>query len=114
MTSNYAAHLAHIERAAVVLDELKTTAGCVDCGFNLWPEALHFDHIDPHTKLASLGWVRDRSMLKSRRKLSRYLDHVSKYCVIRCANCHAHRTHQERQWTVRRGIATVDLADTLF
>lgn len=95
-------HAKIIREAARVLDDLKITAGCVDCGFNDWPEALHFDHVDPQTKLGSLGWAADRSRLKTHAKLDRYLEHVSKYCVVRCANCHAHRTHRDRHWLVRR------------
>jgi hypothetical protein len=106
----YKSQLRHIERASAILDELKLTSGCVDCGFNTWPEALHFDHIDPMTKHRSLGWVSDRSRLTSKGRLARYLDHISRYCVIRCANCHAHRTKQEQQWLVRRGD-TAPLAD---
>lgn len=116
MTSTYKEHLVHIRRAAAILDEIKVAAGCVDCGFNTWPESLHFDHVDPLTKQLSLGWVHDRSKLKTRNKLNRYIDHVSKYCVVRCANCHAHRTQSERQWLVRRDEYSIArLADpTLF
>ena len=62
-------HQRNVARAVAVLDALKLRTGCVDCGFNLWPEALEFDHIDPQTKQAALGWVDDRSRLNSRIKL---------------------------------------------
>ena len=108
-------HIPHLRKAARVLDELKTTAGCIDCGFNAWPEALQFDHVDPQSKQHSLGWVRDRSKLVNRSRLERYLDHVSRYCVVRCANCHAHRTMEEQHWRVRRGEAAGQCeGDTLF
>lgn len=82
----------------------------------MWPEALQFDHVDPQTKCASLGWVPHRSKLTTHAKLNRFLDHVAKYCVVRCANCHAHRTQVERQWAVRRGEpeAIVFVQPTLF
>ncbi|WP_182252839.1 hypothetical protein [Microbacterium esteraromaticum] len=81
-----------VRHAADVLDAYKKAAGCADCGFNAWPEALQFDHEDPRTKLRALGWYDDRSKLKSRAKLQGFLRHVQLYCTVRCANCHAHRT----------------------
>lgn len=114
MPSTYQQHIANVRNAAAVLDAVKTTAGCVDCGFNAWPEALHFDHLDPRTKRESLGWVADRSRLKSRAKLRKFLGHVQAHCVVRCANCHAHRTMQEQHWRASRRDEPLDLGDTLF
>lgn len=116
MTSGYQGQLRHIRYAVQVLNELKTAAGCVDCGFNAWPEALHFDHVDPASKLRSLGWMPDRSKLTSRTRLRRYLDHVQRYCVVRCANCHAHRTVQEKHWLAGRDrdVWLSSVEDTLF
>jgi hypothetical protein len=105
MARTYAKELDNMRYAATVLDKIKTTSGCVDCGFNAWPEALHFDHIDPQTKRESLGWVADRSKLKTKAKLRKFLGHVEAHCVIRCANCHAHRSQEERHWNVRRDQA---------
>ena len=106
----YRQHRRNTQDAARVLDEMKVLGGCVDCGFNLWPEALHFDHREPGTKLKSLGWVDDRSKLKSKAKLARFIEHVLTYCEIRCANCHAHRTKVERHWQWR-GKAQSDEAE---
>ena len=102
MPKSYDAVQNNLKVAAVTLDRIKTESGCFDCGFNKWPEALHFDHLDPLTKRAELGWMRDRSKLQSKRRLDRYLRHVAKYCVIRCANCHARRTKDEKHYLVRR------------
>lgn len=113
MASTHAQHMANLRYTAAVLDEVKTTAGCIDCGFNDWPEALHFDHVDPQTKRISLGWVADRSRIHTKAKLRRFLAHVDAHCVVRCANCHARRTKLERQWQVRRD-GPVNLGDTLF
>lgn len=113
MPSTLKQHLNNIRYAAAILDEVKTTAGCVDCGFNAWPEALHFDHVDPQSKRESLGWVSDRSKLRTKTKLRRFLGHVEEHCVIRCANCHAHRTKEEQQWRVRRDQPT-EVTGTLF
>lgn len=92
----------NIRQAASVLDEIKTSAGCADCGFNSWPEALHFDHTDPDTKRHELGWFKDRSKLSTPTRLKAYLDHVDQYCVIRCGNCHARRSKLESHHLVRR------------
>ena len=101
MPSTHKQNQKHVDKAKAVLDEYKESAGCVDCGFNLWPEALQFDHENQADKRDKPGWVRDRSKLTSGAKLHRYLDHVSKYCSVRCANCHAHRTKVEKQWQWR-------------
>ena len=55
---------------------------CVICGYDRWPGALHFHHVDPTTKRFHLG-------LKG---LTRAIDNVreeAKKCVLLCANCHA-------------------------
>lgn len=114
MASTYEQHLKNVRQAATLLNELKLLAGCVDCGFNSWPEALQFDHVDPHTKRQDLGWFKDRSKLTSKAKLKRYLDHIDRYCVVRCANCHARRTMQERHWEIRRDQPIVKAPDALF
>lgn len=61
MPSTQAEKYPHLRRAAARLDALKLEAGCVDCGYNKHPAALHFDHRDPETKLKALGWEPDRS-----------------------------------------------------
>ena len=114
MASTHRNHLRHIRRAVEVLDELKTATGCVDCGFSAWPEALHFDHIEPGTKTQRLGWARDRSKLTSSAKLQRYIDHVLAYCEVRCANCHARRTKIEQHWRWRGDQANRPDDQTLF
>lgn len=75
----------------------KSQAGCIDCGFSRWPEALHFDHIDPCTKRLELGWM-DRSKVTTRSQAEAFKRHVQLYCEVRCANCHAHRSLVERHW----------------
>src|SRR5690606_31667250 len=80
------------------IDQYKLERGCVDCGFARWPESLHFDHVDPATKLRSLGWFDDRTKLTSRTRMEAFKGHVIQYCEVRCANCHAHRSRVERHW----------------
>lgn len=55
--------------------------GCIDCGFNNHPAALHFDHRDPLNKSFSVARNSERSWKK-------VLEEVDK-CDVRCANCHA-------------------------
>lgn len=99
-----ARYLDNIAHAVAVLDALKLGRGCADCGYRRSPAALHFDHVDPATKRADLGWYADRSKLHTPTRLQRYLDHVERYCVVRCANCHAERGAREQHWLIRRGV----------
>lgn len=101
-----------VREAADILDAYKRAAGCADCGFNAWPEALQFDHNDPRTKLRQLGWFPDRSKLKTRAKLRDFLHHVETYCTVRCANCHAHRTKVAGHYTMGHQPKLVE--ETLF
>ena len=94
-----------VRRAARTLDDYKVERGCQDCGYRACPAALHFDHSDPQTKRADLGWFGDRSRLTTALRLERFIAHVERYCVVRCANCHAERTTSERHWMVRRSNA---------
>lgn len=70
------------------LNSIKLTAGCSDCGYKGHPVALHFDHIN-----GEKSWC--VSEMKSFGK-ARILEEVEK-CEIVCANCHAVRTHYERE-----------------
>lgn len=92
--------------AAQAIDALKLATGCIDCGYRAHPAALHFDHTDPDTKRPELGWRHDRTKLTSRKRLIAYLDHVQRYCVVRCANCHAARTVADEHWRIRRGATS--------
>ncbi|MBS1674381.1 MAG: hypothetical protein JSS74_10495 [Actinobacteria bacterium] len=104
----------NLTRAAAQIEALKLAAGCVDCGYREHPAALHFDHRDPNTKTRELGWYEDRSKLFSRTRLDRFLNHVRTYCDIRCANCHAVRTAQERHYTHRRDTPPAPESPRLF
>lgn len=72
-------------RRVATLNEMKLAAGCVDCGYDAHPAALHFDHIDPATKVGNVSYI---GRHKSRVML---FAEVLK-CDVRCANCHAVRT----------------------
>lgn len=68
------------------MDEIKLARGCIDCGYNLAPEALHFDHRDPAEKEFSVG-------LRIWSSWAKLLVEMAK-CDVRCANCHAIRTRR--------------------
>ena len=105
----------HLRDAARVLDLYKTSRGCADCGYRAHPAALHFDHIDPQTKLPELGWQESRSKLTTRPRFERYLQHVEAYCEVRCANCHAVRTMTEKHWRNDRSNKNIySESSTLF
>jgi hypothetical protein len=68
------------------MDAYKLARGCCDCGYNLYAEALDFDHVDPASKQftpASLVAKAPAVMWAEIHK-----------CVVRCANCHRHRTQE--------------------
>ena len=70
------------------IDSIKLERGCKDCGYKEYAAALHFDHRDPKEKKFNLaqGWTIGRQ---------RVLDEIAK-CDIRCANCHAVKTADDR------------------
>jgi hypothetical protein len=68
---------------------IKLERGCVDCGFNLWPEALEFDHLPGTTKLFNVSDV-------TRRSDKALLDAEIAKCEVVCSNCHKHRTARRR------------------
>jgi hypothetical protein len=88
----------NVEAARRTLDAFKLAKGCQDCGYREHPGALQFDHVDPRTKSRDLGWFEDRSKLHTTAKLLQFLEHVERYCQVRCANCHAVRSIEEEHW----------------
>ena len=69
------------------IDAIKLESGCVDCGYREHPQALQFDHVDPSLKQHEIGRMTGM-------KWSRIEAEIAK-CQVRCANCHAVRTHAE-------------------
>lgn len=66
------------------LDEIKLSRGCLDCGYNRAPEALHFDHRDPKEKSFTISGNLTTNWGKVLLEIAK--------CDVRCANCHAIRT----------------------
>lgn len=70
-----------------MISDIKLSRGCLDCGYNAHPAALHFDHRDPTDKSFEIA----KSLTYS---LARLMAEIAK-CDVRCANCHAVRTVRE-------------------
>lgn len=72
-----------------VMEEIKITRGCTDCGYRSHPQALVFDHLPGFKKL---GTVADFCASGS---MPQMLAEMEK-CEVVCANCHAIRTANRR------------------
>ncbi len=71
-----------------ILNEIKITEGCFDCGFNEDPVALHFDHVDGEKKF-NIGKSLNGYKWKT-------IEEEIAKCVVRCANCHAIKTWEQK------------------
>jgi hypothetical protein len=65
----------------------KLERGCIDCGYKVHAVALHFDHVYGEK-------IRDVSLYH---KWELALPEVEK-CVVRCANCHAIKTFENKEY----------------
>ena len=76
-----------------ILRQYKTQRGCLDCGYNISPIALDFDHRVRAEKFKGVSqMVQDHSM-------QRIWEEVAK-CDVRCKNCHAIRTFTQMGWAI--------------
>ena len=73
------------------IDEIKLAFGCTDCGFNLHPAALDFDHLPGFEKSDTVA------TLVGAGKLELALAEIEK-CEVVCANCHRIRTAERKQY----------------
>jgi hypothetical protein len=83
VTDKYARRLA-------MLAMIKQMAGCTDCGYDKYPEALEFDHLPGTVKAGNVATL-------ARGGLKRLFEEIAK-CEVVCANCHRHRTTVRNQW----------------
>jgi hypothetical protein len=90
---NYVA--ARYEERRKLIDEIKVSRGCYDCGYKTHPAALQFDHINAGGKSFKIA----AGMM---RNWERILEEISK-CVVRCANCHAVKTVEDEAHRLRIG-----------
>jgi hypothetical protein len=65
------------------LATIKQDAGCAICGFDEYPEALHFHHLDSEDKKfnISMSCVHGMDEVDIAEEIAK--------CIIVCANCHA-------------------------
>jgi hypothetical protein len=68
------------------VEEIKTASPCLDCKNFYPPECMDFDHLDPTTKVASVG-----HMIACRWSWVKIEVEMAK-CELVCANCHRIRT----------------------
>ena len=88
------------EQALTMVNEIKLSRGCADCGYAEHAVALEFDHLPGTTKVASIN------ELVGRLDINGIRDEIEK-CEVVCANCHRVRT-QERAlafWSTRKKTA---------
>ena len=72
----------------VFVDTIKTSMGCIDCGYNENPIALEFDHVkDIKTKGIS-------AMIASHANTEAILEEIAKF-EVRCACCHRIKTKKD-------------------
>lgn len=82
-------YLASAERLADrirLVEEIKLSRGCADCGYDKYPEALDFDHLPGVEKLGNVAQMINYSMDKLMAEIAK--------CEVVCANCHRHRTRE--------------------
>lgn len=72
-------------RRLLMLQIIKQEMGCIDCGYNVNPAALDFDHVRG-VKLFNIARGASFAILRLQTELAK--------CVVRCANCHRIRTYK--------------------
>lgn len=78
-----------VERKTIIVHAYKLEKGCADCGYNLHPAALEFDHLPGTEKKFNVG---EKIGVY---KFERLWEEIAK-CEVVCANCHAIRTESRR------------------
>ena len=89
-----------MRRRREILDRYKLSKGCIDCGYNANPYALQWDHRDPTTKVHTPHRMASYSIKK--------IFEEARKCDIRCANCHAIRTVEEKHYAERKEYGLPD------
>lgn len=82
------------ERAKAIVLEIKKNP-CTDCGGIFPPYVMHFDHRDPSQKRFAVSTLTGSGHIRS------LLAEIEK-CDLVCANCHAIRTHRQREAKILR------------
>lgn len=84
------------------IGEIKSQLSCKKCGYNEYPVALDFHHIDPTQKDATVA-----RMLANNYELNRTLQEIDK-CICLCANCHRvfHFLEKEQNITLEEFLSS--------
>ena len=85
----------HREKERSEITRIKTTSGCIDCGYR-HPAALHFHHKIPSEKLSRIS-----IMISTNQSQKSIMEEIKK-CVVLCANCHAVRHWEENAKTYKQ------------
>jgi hypothetical protein len=80
------------DRRRQVIRDIKESSPCLDCNISYPYYVMHFDHIDPSTKIDKI------TSIISSKSMQTALDEIEK-CDLVCANCHSIRT-----WKRQHGI----------
>lgn len=87
---NYKSGMNQAKSARALVNEAKNRP-CADCGFTYPFYVMQFDHRDPSTKSFTIGSSVTRGL-----GINAYKNEIAK-CDVVCANCHAQRTHNQRE-----------------
>jgi hypothetical protein len=68
------------EQHRVVVDKVKSSTPCIDCGGQFQPCQMDFDHVDPRFKVANIARLMEGSTEDLLAELGK--------CHLVCANCH--------------------------
>ena len=68
---------------------VKKILGCAFCGYKTNAVALHFDHIDRQKKSGIISLMVNGSRQRLKNEM--------KKCQVLCANCHAIKTHTQKE-----------------
>ena len=85
-----------IRRRREILDKYKLRMGCIDCGYADNAYALQWDHREPEKKIYTPHRMASYSIKK--------IFEEARKCDIRCANCHAIRTVNEKHYQLRKEL----------
>lgn len=95
------------EHHRAVLDELKSTTPCLDCGGSYKPCQMDFDHLDPKDKTANIARLVEGTSEALLKELGK--------CHLVCANCHRVRGHTGvRPEALEHSVKLVMLARALL
>lgn len=86
--TKYANTKAYRQKRREMINQIKLDSGCVRCGYNEHPAALHFDHLDHTQKAFNVSQDPKRSWESIEAEIAK--------CDVLCANCHSVRTHEEQ------------------